>query len=104
MSQTKNVEQFIKTCAWRNVMHELGMTNINDREYWADLYDAVTGDSSYDDLPPEVRDMYDYMGEVEALAVGLKEAYAVVSDTLRTFIMVDDTANLAVDLAHYYTR
>lgn len=104
MSQTKNVEQFIKTCAWRNVVHELGMTNIDDRGYWADLYDAVTGDSSYDNLPPEIRDMYDYMGEVEALAVELKEAYAIVSDTLRTFIMVDDTGNLAIDLVYYYTR
>lgn len=81
--QTKLVEQFVKTCAWRNVIHELGMTNINDREYWADLYDAVTGDLPYDKLPQDIQEAYDYMGEVEQLASDLQEAYAVVLDTLR---------------------
>lgn len=102
MSQTKNVEQFIKTCAWRNVMHELGMTNINDREHWADLYDAVTGDLPYDKLPQDIQEFYDYMGEVEALAKSLQEAYAVVLDTLRMVVTVENGTDIISDIADNY--
>lgn len=100
--QTKLVEQFVKTCAWRNVIHELGMTSINDGEHWATLYDAVTGDLPYDKLPQDIQEAYDYMGEVEQLASDLQESYAVVLDTLRCLVALPYGKVLLQDITEDY--
>lgn len=102
MKQIKQVEQFIKTCAWRNVLHELGFVSIDDTEKWAELFDAVTGDMSYEDLPEIVCDMYDYMGEVEELAKSLQEAYAIVLDTLRMLSAYEGGEYIMFAITNHY--
>lgn len=90
----KQVEQFIKTCAWRNVTQTLSLVTFDQTEYWAKMYDAVTGDTPYDDLPQEIKEEYTNVGDLMALAEDLTEAYSAAADTLRAFVSVDNTAEL----------
>lgn len=110
MKRIEQVERFVKTTAWRMVSHELRIVAVNgdgsvsddEQEYWSTLFDKVTGDTSYDNLPREVKEAYEYMGEVEELSRQLVRAYSQVLDTIRCLSVANHGLSILVDVELNY--
>lgn len=86
--------EFAKMMAFRNVLHTLGAPQSYGYRTWAMMFDDVTSDKPWQELPTSLTESIGSVADLRNLAEGLNEAYSVVMDTLRQVVNHEDAQHI----------
>lgn len=79
-------EEFLCEMAWQNTGHNLGSPKDYGLQSFQEMYNLITGDTAFGELPAELQEDIGSLGDLENMAEDFTNAYHTAAYTLESYL------------------